>query len=187
MLYLSKGMVIKQSTEQMLCVTHCGIDYMLTGVGARLWLDGRFGVKETQDAGQDIHLRKLQQLGLVELSEETGMPASYHLLTRCIICPAKLKSVRKPLSPAENKVWRWIKGAGLRLTIGELTKLFTEGLEPSPDLLGKENAQTLTMRLYASDPIFDTTLEIQMEHSPKRDDTVNAVLGLLRKKRIILI
>jgi len=187
MLYLSKGMVIKQSTEQMLCVTHCGIDYMLTGIGARLWLDGRFGVNETQDAGQDMHLRKLQQMGLVELSEETGMLASYHLLTRCIICPAKLKSVRKPLSSTENKAWRWIKGAGLRLTIGELTKLFAEGLEPSPDLLGKENAQALTMRLYASDPIFDTTLEIQMEHSLKRDDTVNAVLGLLRKKRIILI
>jgi len=186
MLYLSKGMVIKQSTEQMLCVTYCGIDYMLTGIGARLWLDGRFGVKETQDAGQDMHLRKLQQLGLVELSEETGMLASYHLLTRCIICPAKLKSVRKPLSSTENKTWRWIKGAGLRLTIGELTKLFAEGLEPSPDLLGKVNAQALTMRLYASDPIFDTTLEIQMEHSPKRDDIVNAVLGLLRKKRIIL-
>jgi len=186
MLYLSKGMVIKQSTEQMLCVTYCGIDYMLTGIGARLWLDGRFGVKETQDAGQDMHLRKLQQLGLVELSEETGMLASYHLLTRCIICPAKLKSVRKPLSSTENKAWRWIKGAGLRLTIGELTKLFAEGLEPAPDLLGKVNAQALTMRLYASDPIFDTTLEIQMEHSPKRDGTVNAVLGLLRKKRIIL-
>jgi len=186
MLYLSKGMVIKQSTEQMLCVTYCGIDYMLTGIGARLWLDGRFGVKETQDAGQDMHLRKLQQLGLVELSEETGMLASYHLLTRCIICPAKLKSVRKPLSSTENKTWRWIKGAGLRLTIGELTKLFAEGLEPAPDLLGKVNAQALTMRLYASDPIFDTTLEIQMEHSPKRDGTVNAVLGLLRKKRIIL-
>jgi len=186
MLYLSKGMVIKQSTEQMLCVTYCGIDYMLTGIGARLWLDGRFGVKETQDAGQDMHLRKLQQLGLVELSEETGILASYHLLTRCIICPAKLKSVRKPLSSTENKAWRWIKGAGLRLTIGELTKLFAEGLEPAPDLLGKVNAQALTMRLYASDPIFDTTLEIQMEHSPKRDGTVNAVLGLLRKKRIIL-
>jgi len=188
MLYLSKGIIIKQSTEQLLCVTHCGIDYMLTGIGARLWLNGRFSVNETQEARQDIHLRKLQQLGLVELSEETGILASYHLLTRCIICPAKLKSVRKPLSSTENKAWRWIKGAGLRLTIGELTKLFTEGLEePSPALLGKENAQALTMRLYASDPIFDTTLEIQMEHSPKRDDTVNAVLGLLRKKRIILI
>lgn len=187
MLYLSKGMVVKESTKQMLCVMRCGTDYMLTGTGARLWLDGRLGVNESEDGRQDMHLRKLQQLGLVELSEETDVPGSYHLLTRCIICPAKLKSVRKPLSYAENKAWQWISKAGLRLTIGELAKLFTEGLEPTPDLLGKENVQALTMRLYASDPIFDTTLEIQMEHSPKRDDVVNAVLGLLRKKRIILI
>lgn len=187
MLYLSKGMVVKESTKQMLCVTHCGTDYMLTGIGARLWLDGRLGVNESEDERQDMHLWKLRQLGLAELSEETGVPGPYHLLTRCIICPAKLKSVRKPLSYAENKAWQWISKAGLRLTIGELTKLFTEGLEPSPDLLGKENAQELTMRLYVSDPIFDTTLEIQMEHSPKRDDVVHAVLGLLRKKRIILI
>lgn len=186
MLYLSKGMVIKESTEQMMCVTRCGIDYMLTGIGAMLWLDGRFGAAESQDARQDVHLRKLQQMGLVELSEETCMPAFYHLLARCIICPAKLKPVRKPLSSIENKAWQWINKAGLRLTIGELVKLFTEGVDPSTDLLGKENAQTLTMRLYASDLIFDTTLDIQMEHSPRRDEVVNAVLGLLRKKRIIL-
>lgn len=187
MLYLSKGIVIKKSTKQMLCVTRCGTDYMLTGIGARLWLDGRLGVNESEDDQQDMYLKKLQQLGLAELSEETDVLDSYYLLTRCIICPAKLKSVRKPLSYTENKAWQWISKAGLRLTIGEIAKLFTEGLEPIPDLLGKENAQTLTMRLYASDPIFDTTLEIQMEHSPKRDDAVNAVLGLLRKKRIILI
>lgn len=187
MLYLSKGIVIKQSTEQMMSVTRCGIDYMLTGIGAKLWLNGRLGVNKSQDARQDRHLKKLQELGLVELSEETGTLAAYHLLTRCIICPAKLKSVRKPLSSTENKTWQWIIGAGLRLTIGELAKLVADGATPSPDLLGKENAQALTMRLYASDLIFNTTLEIQMENSPRRDEVVKAVLGLLRKKRVILV
>lgn len=187
MLYLSKGMVIKQSTEEFLSVTRCGINYMLTGIGAQMWLDGRFKAAESLDTQQDEHLRKLQQMGLVELSEEIGVEASYRLLTRCIICPAKLKPLHKPLTVIENIAWQWISKAGLRLTIGELVKLFSENVVPSPDLLGKENIQTLTMRLYDSDLIFDTTLDIQMEHSPRRDEVINAVMGLLRKKRIILI
>lgn len=187
MLYISKGMVlIENSTEQMLLVTRCGVDYALTGIGSVLWLNGRFGVHESDDGRELKHLEKLSELGLVELSEETSALASYRLLSRCVICPAKTKTIRALLSPAESQAMRWIGEAGLRLTIGELTKLFDESMHPCPELLGKENAQELTMQLYRSDSIFDTTLDLLMEQSPKRDDVVAAVLGLLRKKRIIL-
>lgn len=186
MLYLSKGMVLTHSSAQKLVVTRCGADYILVGIGARLWLNARVKLCETADQRETAHLRKLQDLGLMELSEDTPSLAAYHLLSRCIIIPAKMKALRQPLSTDEGLAWRWLSQTGLRLTIGELTKLFEDDISPSSELLGIENTQALTMQLYASDLIFDTTLDLQMESATKRDDVVVAVMGLLRKKRIIL-
>ncbi len=187
MLYISKGMVAEGSEKQLLGVSHCGVKYMLTGIGARLWLDARYGTGETDDEREIRHLNELQKLGLVEISEEAGPLAVYRLLIRCVICPAQPKPVRSPLSPMEYRLWQWISKAGLRLTIGELTKLVADGVIPSPALLGRDNAQDLTMKIYAGDLTFDTTPDIQMEASPKREIVTGAVLGLLRKKRLILI
>jgi len=178
---------MKQSTRQEPRVTHCGVDYPLTGVGAELWLNGRFEIWESVDARDVMHLQELQRLGLVELTEDAGPLAAYRLLTQCVICPAKLKPIRKPLTAMESLAWQWISQAGLRLTIGELTKLFADDVAPTPDLLGKDYAQDLTMRIYQGDLNFDTTPDLLMEASPMRDAVTNAALGLLRKKRIILI
>jgi len=184
--YLSKGAVLKASTTQNLCVTLCGKDYLLTGIGAKLWLDGRFQCSSVTDARELRHLEKLAEMGLVEISEKNGTNAHYELLTRCIICPAKEKQINHPLTSTEAKAWKWIAQAGLRLSIGELVKLFESGTDPTSELLGAGNAQDLTLLLYRDDLNFDTTLEIKMEDSPQRDKVVNTVMKLLRKKRIIL-
>ena len=41
-MYISKGMVARPSTEELLFVTRCGVEFRLTGIEADLWLDGRF-------------------------------------------------------------------------------------------------------------------------------------------------
>lgn len=186
MIYLSKGAVLKESGTDDRYVTLCGMDYALTGIGARLWVAGRFQVNETGDERELRHLAKLQELGLVELSEGNDPGAYYALLTRCIICPTKTKRMRQPLSLSEAKLWKWISEAGLRLTIGELVKLFESGINPISKYLGAANAQNLTLELYRDDLLFDTTLELKMENSSSRDIVVNAIMGLLRKKRILL-
>ena len=38
MKYISKGIVVNGSTEQILHVTRCGVDFQLTGEQAALWL-----------------------------------------------------------------------------------------------------------------------------------------------------
>jgi len=186
MLYLSKGAILKKSTLKELNVTLYGTNYLLTGLGIRLWLAGRFRINDAKEGKELIYLKKLQELGLAEISEKNYTEASYDLLTRCIICPAKLKRIRYPLTNQEAQIWKWISQAGLRLTIGELVKLFETGTNPSPELLGSHHAQKLTMLLYKDDLSFDTTLEIKMEQSRYRDTVVDSVLGLLRKKHIIL-
>jgi hypothetical protein len=187
-LYLSKGMVLKKSTPELLHISHCGTDYILSGVGARLWLDGQFHIKECQDTQQKIHLKQLQDLGLVELSDESGMLAAYYLLARCVICPARPNKLAcyQPTG-IERKVWKWIARAGLHLSIGELTKLLEDNVPLSPELTGRKNAQALILRLYSDEVAFDTTIDIKMSYAAKRDVTVEAVLGLLQKRRLILI
>jgi hypothetical protein len=121
------------------------------------------------------------------MSEETGPLSVYRLLSRCIICPAETKPARCLLTPMENRIWQWISKAGLRLSIGELTKLAEDGVAPSAELLGVDNAQDLTMLIYKDGITLDTTPDTIMEASPKRDAVVKAVLGLLRKKRLTMI
>lgn len=187
MQYLSKGAIAAQSTDRMFCVTLRGVDYMLSGIGTHLWRSGQLQISEARNPQQEKHLRKLEYLGLVALSEEQGALAPYHLLTRCIICPAGYQEpVHALLSMSESIVWKWISAAGLRLTIGELVMLHDRNIEPTRNLLGKKNTQALIKRLYFSDMFLDTTPDIMMEHSLQCDTVVNAVLGLLQKKRIIL-
>ena len=48
MKYISLGAVMEPSTEHIVKVSHCGIDYTLTQELASLWLDGRFGFAEAE-------------------------------------------------------------------------------------------------------------------------------------------
>ena len=71
--------------------------------------------------------------------------------------------------------------------MAELVSLEEQGLKPEPRLLGEENTQTLTEAIYTRENIFDNVLEAQMERAACREDMVRAVLGLLKKKRILLL
>lgn len=84
MKYISKGMVIKASTEELLFVTRHGTDFQLTDLQAELWLNGRYGFAES--GGNILERKALQQLnrqGLVELVESDEPAAEYlHLPVR---------------------------------------------------------------------------------------------------------
>jgi hypothetical protein len=82
---------------------------------------------------------------------------------------------------------RWLREAGLMLTMAELVYLMDRNVEPEPGLLGADNTQSLVERIYTRDTIFDNVLENQMEHVPSRPGTVKTVLALLKKKHIILL
>ena len=82
---------------------------------------------------------------------------------------------------------KWIREAGLRLTMAELVFLLEHAIAPLPPLLGPDNRQSLTERIYTQENIFDNILETQMEHAAARDEVVDALLRLLEKRRILLL
>ena len=187
MIYLSKGILPWPPPDDSVSVSHCGALHKLTGILAEIWRAGQYNPHNTIDAEQEASLKLLAGLGIVECCDDTDETAVFRLLTNCVICPVRVKSKPAILNYMERRALRWIRRAGLRLTIAELTLLNERGIKPGAAFLGEANRQALTETIYATDTIFDGILETLMERSPARDGTVRAVLGLLRKKKIYLV
>ena len=82
---------------------------------------------------------------------------------------------------------RWLREAGLVLSMAELTYLIDRKVPLQADLLGNTYAQNLVERIYTRDTIGDNILEHQMERSDARELVTKTVLCLLRKKRLVLL
>ena len=181
-------MVIKASTEDILFVTRGGVDFQLTGEQAAIWLNGRFGFAKTREnALEEKVLRQLARQGLAEIAEDDRSVSEYRVLTQCAVVPAKPQGICAILSARQKEVLLWLTEAGLRLTTAELVFLFEHQIVPAANLLGLRNRQRLTETIYTQDTIFDNILEAKMEHAAMRDEVVSALLGLLKKKRILLL
>jgi hypothetical protein len=187
MIYLSKGILPWNSSEAGVSVSHCGLLHKLTGVQAELWLAGQRQPGQTRNAEQDAALKGLAELGIAVADDGSEEPSLFRLLTNCAICPALVKRRLIPLRRVERSLWRWIRDAGLRLTMAELTLLTERDIKPIPALLGEENRQKLTEAIYTRETIFDGILETLMGKSPARDEVVQAVLNLLRRQKIFLL
>ena len=72
MLYISKGTVLPNSTEQLLFINHCGKDFTLTELEAAIWLDGSRDFSMTPYSREVEHLRRM---GLIE-TEDNDSPLS---------------------------------------------------------------------------------------------------------------
>jgi len=186
MYYISKGVVYKKSDINNVHISRCGGDYILQNSHAKLWLAGRFNVAHAENSEQQSELLKLESMGLVEITEPDDT-AHYQLLTNCIICKVNPAVSRFPLNKNEKLIWTWIKNAGFKLTISELVYLIEQNIIPSPAFFGKDNWHTLIHAIYTQETIFERILDAKMRESSARNKTVSAVLGLLRKKRVILV
>ncbi len=186
MIYLSKGMVMKNSTEHLLQIARCGREYRLSGEEAALWLRGRLAFSEPESETEKRALLHLKRMGLAETEEDTDV-GRYRLLTQCICCPAACSRPETLLSRGEKEALRWLRDAGLRLTVAELVFLRERGIRPEPGYLHAENRQRLVEAIYTADTIGDSLLENLMEGAGSRDEVVRFLMGLLKKKRILIL
>ncbi len=188
MIYISKGLVCKGSTEELLKITYRGSSFQLSGALAYCWLNGRYGFARSKSIQEENALRHLKSMGLVECEDTDSDISRYRILSRCILCPAKKQGVALSVLGKEEKIaMTWLTKAGLRLSTAELVYLFENHIQPTEQLLYAENRQALVDRLYTADTIADNVLETQMERAQTRDAVVKTVLGLLRKKRLVVL
>ena len=186
MKYISIGAVSSGSTEYILKVAHGGYSFQLDGVLARLWLNGRSQFNTVEDPVDIKGLAQLLKMGLAIQVEECDA-GEYRALTHCTIVPAECKFPFLFLTRIEKQVLTWLRGAGLVLSMAELTYLVEKDVDIEEKLLGSGNAQALVERIYNKETIYDNILENQMEHVRSREAVVTAIKKLLSKNRIVLL
>lgn len=188
MLYLSKGVVCKGSTEDKLHIARGNNTFMLEDLEAEVWLEGRFKMVSFPDTKdyEDVIL-SLSSKGLGEFEYQTDAINQFRLLSRCICCPAKTKMLKKPINKKERIVLDWLSNAGIRLSTAELTYLFENKIMPSSSLMFEENRQALVETIYTKNNIYDNILEAQMEKAKHRNEVTTIILMLLQKKRIVML
>ncbi len=186
MLFISKGIPEKGGITAQLRIVSGGQIYTLFGLDEELWLRGRFDIAETYSTTEEQAIRNMLRVGLVEYTSADDPAARYALLSRCMIVPAK-PSKRNALRRDEKILLEWLTGAGIHLNLPELVYLFSNRIRPKQGLLGEENKLALVERIYTDETSDDGILEEMMAKAAKRDDVVDAILGLLKKKRVVLL
>lgn len=179
MLYLSKGIKIRQSGSK-ISIALGGRTIELNEPETRLWENGEYDFAVT-DADTDV-LLSLEDRGLVECEAENSPVSKYFILTRCIFCVSDAKVVKINLSKLEKEILIWLKNAGIHLSVAELIYLIEHKVKPSDDLLYEENRQALVEKIYTTENIADNILENQMLEAKCRDEVVNTLISLLKKR-----
>ena len=186
MKYISIGVVMHEGSEHILDVCRGGNSFRLTGERAALWLNGRQGFAYAEKPTELQTLEYLVKMGLA-VKADGSAAEEYRTLTQCTLVPADRKFPYWGLMSQEKTVLRWLREEGLVLSMAELTFLMDRGIKLQDGLLGSNNVQALVETIYTKETICDNILENQMEHAAAREQTVKAVLNLLKKKRIVLL
>ncbi len=188
MLYISKGMVCPESVTGNLFLERGNQKFQLQGREAAVWLKGRFGFDMTESEAEERAVRYLAGKGLAEMEEETGSVYKYRILTRCICCPVKQdQRMSSRLSGLERQLDTWMRKAGLHLSVAELVFLREHHIATDSGMFGIRNRQKLIETIYTKDNIQDNLLEHQMEQAECRDEVVEALMQLLKKKKILIV
>lgn len=186
MLFISKGIPEKGGISVELRIVLGGQTFALFGLDEELWLRGHFGFAETKSREEETSVQNLLHNGLAEYTSRKDSGARYAILSRCMIIPSE-PGKRNALTKEEKILLSWIRDAGFRLSLSELIFLYENRIRPTKNLLGVDNRQALTARLYPDGEIVANVLETRMASSRARDTVVDAVIGLLQKKRVVLL
>ena len=186
MLFISKGIPGKNGISADLRIVIGGQVCSVFGLEEDLWLRGRLGFAETASRDEEAAIQNLLRNGLAEYTSRKHPAARYTILSRCMIIPSE-PGKRNALAKEEKILLSWIRDAGFRLSLAELVYLFENRVRPTARLLGEDNRQALTDRLYPDGKIETGAMDSGMESSRARDTVVDAVLGLLKKKRVVLL
>ncbi len=187
MMYISKGIVIGKSTFG-LYIRHFGQPMEILGVEARMWCKGRFefACAETKDEIETVNGLVRKRL-VVTVGRGDDLD-KYYALCRCAVC-ANPKIVLSPaiFNETEKNVLTWLRKTCVNLSLPELVCLNDKKVKPTRDLLYKENTRKLLKIIHPCNVSIAGELEHRMRHAPSRKKTVDAVLVLLRKKRVVLM
>ena len=131
---------------------------------------------------------RLADKDLIEMEEKADSISKYRILTRCVCCPARQRGrISSRLNERERQIYTWLQKAGIRLSVAELVFLQEHQIAADSGMLGIRNRQKLIETIYTNDNILDNLLEHQMENAECRDEVVEALIQLLKKKKVLVV
>ena len=188
MLYLSKGMVQPKSSTDNLWLERGGKPFQLQGMEAAVWLKGRFRFMVTESAAEEQIVIYLADKGLAEMEDEADSANKYRILSRCVCYPARQRGhMSSRLNERERQIYTWLQKAGIRLSVAELVFLTEYRITAVSGMFGVRNRQNLIETIYTKENIQDNLLEHQMEKAECRDEVVETLMQLLKKKKIVIV
>ena len=187
MIYLSKGVVQLKSSIENLWLERGGKQFQLQGAEAAVWLKGRFGFMVTDSEAEEVVMR-LADKDLIEMEEKADSISKYRILTRCVCCPARQRGrISSRLNERERQIYTWLQKAGIRLSVAELVFLQEHQITADSGMFGVRNRQKLIDVIYTKDNIQGNLLEHQMEKAECRNEVVEALIQLLKKKKVLIV
>lgn len=188
MVYLSKGVVQPKSSIENFLLECGGKQFQLQGMEAAIWLKGRFEFMVTDSEAEEQVVMCLANKGLIEMEEKADSISKYQILTRCVCCPARQKGrMSSKLNERERQIYTWLQKAGIRLSVAELVFIQEHQITIDSGMFGTSNRQKLIETIYTKDNIQDNLLEHQMEKAECRDEVVETLMQLLKKKKVLIM
>ena len=188
MMYLSRGVLDKRRSKRGILIRYYGLPIELSGDEADIWERGRFGFAYSESPSEEVVVKEMLKKGLV-----VSAPGHSEIDKYTVLCLSGIYANRQfkltiiPLCKPEKRILIWLKKAGINLNFSELVCLEDRGIEPKPDLLSRENSVKLMRIIYPGLVSIAGNLELRMLHSIVRKRTVDAVMKLLRRKRVIIM
>ena len=184
MLYLTKGEARKDKKDGFK-VTHMGRTVLLDKKAAEVWKNGRYKFGRARMAEDIRAVCYMANVGLAELEREETEIAKYRILSRCFITVIK-KPVGIYFSARERRVLCWLRYPGFRIGIAELVALEENKVMPNREMRSGKNWRLVAEQIYGARPLVYKSLEKRMEHSKSRNETVAALMRLVKRKQVRL-
>lgn len=188
MIYISKGIICKGKSKHGIFIRHFGRPMELVKEEAEAWLKAQFGFAHIYSDEEAKAVHRLEKKGLAIVKDNCSEFELYDALCRGAICAnPKKKFEIIPFKDTAKRVLIWLRKAGTNLLLPELVCLEEKGIEPIPSLLYRENSTALLLLIHPHCVSIAGSLENRMRHSVARKRTVDAILELLRRKRIVIM
>ena len=182
---LSKGLLLKKRSNGSIVIQKEWTRYELKGKKAYIWMLARNGFSSRVVEEQRI-FNELCREGLLAQKDVQNTYGMYCLLTSNILCVNKRKGLHFPLCRLEKKIMQWLQGGERKLSVEELVFLIEHNENPlvyADDAFGV----MLSKRIHKTHIHVTNLLRKEMAVAKHRDETVNAILRLLKKNRLYLM
>ena len=187
MIYISKGVEVKNLFRKGVIVLYCGGRYAMNDKMALLWRRGKGRFAHVYSLEEKELLEELKNKGLVECSVHTSKYGRFYLLTNCLIGVSNNRNAFFELNRMDRRILLWMRRSAFRLNISELIYLTEMKIVPTKSLLGENNRIELMCRIHNGTMNSGKYLEQKALIARCRDEVVESVARLIRKGKLYLI